>query len=137
MCTAAAAAGHLKRQVLRGQDSAGPAGSSDCTRWRFESGPSLRKKLTGCALTSQMLKMLSKQVLQDLQPLLLLARKRCQDDKGTVRKAALGLLEALMAAQLAMQRDQRPEGWALCSSTVAAAAADALVSLLGAQLRAV
>ena len=38
----------------------------------------------------------SPSVMQDLSPALALARQRCRDDKGLVRKAALGLLESLL-----------------------------------------
>lgn len=65
--------------------------------------------------------------MQDLEPLQQLARKRCQDDKGTVRKAALELLAALMAAQMTLQPGRRPEAWRLCCRTLAACATDPLV----------
>ena len=38
-----------------------------------------------------------------MNPVLGLARQRCQDDKGMVRKSALGLLEALLLIRGASQ----------------------------------
>ena len=63
-------------------------------------------------------------------PLLGLARKRCADDKGGVRKAAVECLEALMRAQRAQQGTQRADhvpGCERCCGSLAAAAGDPLV----------
>ena len=65
---------------------------------------------------------------QDLEPLIRLAGKRCMDGKGTVRKAALALLEALLILQTRMH-GKLPDSAARHLAAFSAATSDSLVSL--------